>query len=222
MASSSLFSRLSEAKRRAVLTAAAGEFAQSGFAAAKVDSIAARAGISVGSLYQYFGTKENCFLAVLDDGVAELQQRLDEVLSRLSDPWDRIEAIVRLIPGHSRRHGAVVRLYYEIGGEGLSDLGRDFCQRFEGLSARIYSTLLAEARASGAVRADLDEHYAAFCLDSLFVALQFAHATDYHRLRKEVYLGPDRDRDDEALVTQALNFLRLGLSGISPTDRMAP
>ena len=207
-----VFERLPEPKRRSVLTAAAAEFARAGFAAAKVDEIAARAGISVGSLYQYFGTKEACFLAVLDDGVAELQNRLDEVLAKTSDPWERIEAIVRLIPEHSRQHAEVLRLYHEIGGEGLSDLGRGFCRRFEGLSSRVYAALLAEARSVGAVRPDLDEDYAAFCVDSLFVMLQFSFSTDYHRLRKAVYLR-DKDGDDEALVSRVLQFLRYGLAG---------
>jgi len=207
-----VFERLPETKRRAVLAAAAAEFARAGFAAAKVDDIAARAGISVGSLYQYFGTKETCFLTVLDDGVSELQNRLDEVLSRTADPWGRIEAIVRLIPGHSRQHAEVLRLYHEIGGEGLSDLGRDFCRDFEGLSARIYSTLLADARELGSVRSDLDEDYAAFCVDCLFVMLQFSFSNDYHKLRKSVYLGA-KDGDDEALVAHALQFLRYGLAG---------
>jgi AcrR family transcriptional regulator len=208
-----VFDRLPGLKRQTILAAAAAEFARSGFTAAKVDAIAARAGISVGSLYQYFGTKEQCFLAVLDDGVAELQGRLDDVLIQVFDPWDRIEAIVRLIPDHSRKHAEVIRLYHEIGGEGLSDLGRDFCQRFEGLSARVYAALLAEARAAGAVRADLDENYAAFCLDSLFVALQFSFANDYHKLRKSVYLGAEKDADDEQLVARVLQFLRFGLAG---------
>jgi len=212
MPASPVFERLPETKQRCILAAAASEFARSGFAAAKVDTIAARAGISVGSLYQYFGTKENCFLAVLDDGVAELQGRLDDVLTREADPWNRIEAIVRLIPEHSRRHAEVLRLYHEIGGEGLSDLGRDFCLRFEGLSARIYSSVLAEARALGAVRSDLDEDYAAFCLDNVFVALQFSFSCDYHKLRKAVYLGT-KDTDDEALVARVLQFLRYGLAG---------
>jgi len=213
LANTPVFDRLADAKKQTILAAAAAEFARSGFTAAKVDQIAARAGISVGSLYQYFGTKERCFLAVLDDGVAELQDRLDGVLSRVSEPWARIEAIVRLIPEHSRRHAEVLRLYHEIGGEGLSELGRDFCQRFEGLSARVYAALLAEARSAGAVRADLDENYAAFCLDSLFVALQFSFSCDYHRLRKAVYLGAAKDADDEALVTRVLQFLRYGLAG---------
>jgi AcrR family transcriptional regulator len=208
-----MFSRLADTKRRAVLSAAAAVFAQQGFASAKVDEIAAGAGISVGSLYQYFGTKENCFLAVLDAGMAELQGRLDEVLNREADPWARIEAIVRLIPDHSRRHAEILRLYHEIGGEGLSALGREFCLRFEGLSARVYAVLLAEARMAGKVRSDLDENFAAFFLDNIFMALQFSYSCDYHKLRKAVYLGPSKDQDDEALVAQVLGFFRWGLAG---------
>jgi AcrR family transcriptional regulator len=208
-----LFARLPEEKRRVILDSAAFEFARSGFTAAKVDQIAARAGISVGALYKYFGNKECCFLAVLEDGVRELENRLDQVMSGETEPWARIEAIVRLIPEHSRRHAEVLRLYHEIGGEGLSDLGRDFCRRFEGLSARCYSALLAEARSVGAARANLDEDYAAFCLDNVFMALQFSYSCDYLKLRKAVYLGIKKDADDEALVTQTLNFLRYGLSG---------
>lgn len=211
--STPIFDRLPEPKRRAILAAMAVEFAQAGFNAAKVDSVAARAGISVGSLYQYFGTKENCFLAVLDDGVSELQNRLDEVLSQVSDPWGRIEAIVRLIPEHSRKHADILRLYHEIGGEGLSELSGDFCRRFEGLSALVYSALFAEARALGVVRSDLDEDYAAFFLDSVFVSLQFSFSADYHILRKRVYLGPAKDADDATLVSRVLEFLKYGLAG---------
>jgi TetR/AcrR family transcriptional regulator len=211
--STPLFKRLSEEKRRTILDSAAAEFSRSGFTAAKVDLIAANAGISVGALYKYFGNKENCFLAVLDDGVRELEDRLDQVLSSEVEPWARIEAIVRLIPEHSRRHTEVLRLYHEIGGAGLSALSGDFCRRFEGLSARCYSALLAEARTAGLVREGLDENYAAFCLDNIFMALQFAFSCDYYKTRKSVYLGSEKDADDEALVTRTLEFLRYGLAG---------
>lgn len=212
--STRVFQRLPEAKQATVLAAAAAEFARAGFTAARVDDIAAKAGISVGSLYQYFGTKENCFLAVLDAGIAELRSRLDEVLTRVAGPWERIEQIVRLIPEHSRHHGEIIRLYQEIGGEGLSELGQDFCRRFEGLSADVYSSLIREARLAGAIRSDVDEDFAAFFLDNLFVSLQFSFACDYHQLRKLVFLGT-KNTDEEALVQAAMRFLRYGLAGSS-------
>jgi len=211
--STPLFERLADEKQRAILDSAAAEFSRSGFTAAKVDLIAENAGISVGALYKYFGNKENCFLAVLDDGVRELEEQLNRVLSSETESWARIEAIVRLIPEHSRRHADVIRLYHEIGGAGLSALSEDFCRRFEGMSGRCYSALLAEARAAGLVREGLDENFAAFCLDNIFMALQFAFSCDYYKTRKAVYLGPEKDADDEALVTRTLEFLRYGLAG---------
>jgi TetR/AcrR family transcriptional regulator len=211
--STPLFERLAEEKQRAVLDSAAAEFSRSGFTAAKVDLIAENAGISVGALYKYFGNKENCFLAVLDDGVRELEEQLNRVLSSETESWARIEAIVRLIPEHSRRHAEVLRLYHEIGGAGLFSLSEDFCRRFEGMSGRCYSALLAEAREAGLVREGLDENFAAFCLDNIFMALQFAFSCDYYKTRKAVYLGPEKDADDEALVTRTLEFLRYGLAG---------
>jgi TetR/AcrR family transcriptional regulator len=208
-----LFERLTEEKQRAILDSAAAEFSRSGFTAAKVDLIAANAGISVGALYKYFGNKENCFLAVLDDGVRELEERLNQVMSSETESWARIESIVRLIPEHSRRYSEVLRLYHEIGGAGLSALSEDFCRRFEGMSGSCYSALLAEARTGGLVRADLDERYAAFFLDNIFMSLQFAFSCDYYKTRKAVYLGPERDAADEELVARTLEFLRYGLSG---------
>ncbi len=208
-----VFQRLPEEKRQSVLRAAAAEFARSGFTAAKVDVIAANAGISVGALYKYFGSKENCFLAVLDDGVKELEKRLNDVLGGSTEPWARIEAIVRLIPEHSRRHAEILRLYHEIGGAGLFALSRDFCRRFEGMSARCYSALMAEARSAGLVRKGLDERFAAFFLDNIFMSLQFAYSCDYYKLRKAVYLDTKKDADDETMISRTLEFLRYGLAG---------
>jgi hypothetical protein len=72
---------------------------------------------------------------------------------------------------------------------------------------------LAEARTAGLARPGLDEDYAAFCLDNVFMALQFSFSCDYHKLRKAVYLGKAKDDDDEALVARTIEFLRFGLSG---------
>ena len=45
-------------------------FAEKGFAAARLDDIAKRAGVSKGALYLYFETKQDIFKAVVKDAVA--------------------------------------------------------------------------------------------------------------------------------------------------------
>jgi AcrR family transcriptional regulator len=53
-----------------IVHAALQVFAEKGFAAARLDDIARRAGVSKGALYLYFETKEDLFRAVVDQAIA--------------------------------------------------------------------------------------------------------------------------------------------------------
>ncbi|PZQ53719.1 MAG: TetR family transcriptional regulator [Phenylobacterium zucineum] len=63
--------RRRKADRPAEIVAAALEvFAEKGFAAARLDEIARRAGVSKGAVYLYFETKEDVFRAVVSQAIA--------------------------------------------------------------------------------------------------------------------------------------------------------
>src|ERR1700750_2342656 len=62
--------RRAEDRPREICAAALEVFAEKGFAAAKLDEIAKRAGVSKGALYLYFETKEQLFRAVVDQAIA--------------------------------------------------------------------------------------------------------------------------------------------------------
>lgn len=62
--------RRKEARPGEIVQAAFDVFGERGFAAARLDDIAARAGVSKGALYLYFETKEALFRAVVHDMVA--------------------------------------------------------------------------------------------------------------------------------------------------------
>jgi TetR/AcrR family transcriptional regulator len=70
-----------------ILAAALAEFANHGFAGARVDAIAKRAGTNKRMLYHYFGDKENLFRAVLRKKISE-RQAWAEGLS--GDPEDNL------------------------------------------------------------------------------------------------------------------------------------
>ena len=61
--------RRSQARPGEIIEAALTVFAEKGFAAARLDDIAARAGISKGALYLYFETKQDLFRAVVREAV---------------------------------------------------------------------------------------------------------------------------------------------------------
>jgi TetR/AcrR family transcriptional regulator len=63
------------ATRKKLLTAARREFASSGLAGARVDEIAARAGVNKQLVYHYFGDKDALYLAVLEWVYEEIRSK---------------------------------------------------------------------------------------------------------------------------------------------------
>jgi len=70
--------RRSKATVEAVLTAAAQVFEAHGYAAGTTNRIAESAGVSIGTLYQYFPSKEALAVALLEQHIEETQRRLRE------------------------------------------------------------------------------------------------------------------------------------------------
>ena len=56
-----------EARIAEILQAAVEEFSENGFAGAKIEAIAARAGVAKGTVYIYYNTKEEVFEAIVRD-----------------------------------------------------------------------------------------------------------------------------------------------------------
>ena len=64
--------RRKEARPAELAAAALSLFIEKGFAATKLDEVAARAGVSKGTLYLYFDSKEALFRAVIEESVVPL------------------------------------------------------------------------------------------------------------------------------------------------------
>ena len=69
-----------ELSRRAILEAAAAEFANEGIAGARIDAIAAAAGVNKALLYYYFQDKETLYGAVLEQTFQGLLEDLVRIL----------------------------------------------------------------------------------------------------------------------------------------------
>lgn len=117
--------------RPSELTAAALElFVEKGFAATRLEDIAQRAGVSKGTLYLYFDSKEALFKAVIQEGVvpvvvegeaiaARHQGTAFALLERLLDNWWRgigetgFAGIPKLMVAEARNFPEIALFYYE-------------------------------------------------------------------------------------------------------------
>ncbi len=122
--------RRAEARPGEIVQAAFDVFAEKGFAAAKLDEIAARAGISKGALYLYFETKEDIFRAVVREAVVPNIGMVEEVLGQTLIPFpdllrllftrlagivetSRLGAVAKLVIGESRNFPELARVWHD-------------------------------------------------------------------------------------------------------------
>ncbi|HVK18748.1 MAG TPA: TetR/AcrR family transcriptional regulator [Fimbriiglobus sp.] len=104
-----------EARRRTeILDAAAEFFARRGFSATDVQVIADQLGVGKGTVYRYFPTKEQLFLATVERGLDELTAEIDAVMADPAvDPVDLIRGAIRAYLGFFHRRPEMAELFIQ-------------------------------------------------------------------------------------------------------------
>jgi AcrR family transcriptional regulator len=107
------------ARRLQLLRAAQDVFVAQGFHAAAMDDIADRAGVSKPVLYQHFPGKRELYLALLEQQVDELTDRVREAMAGTEDNRARVDGAVGAYFDFIDAEGEAFRLVFE------SDLRND-------------------------------------------------------------------------------------------------
>ncbi len=77
-----------------ILHAAVEEFAEQGFAGARMDSIAKAAGVNIALLFYYFKSKELLYKAALEEILANWRTKVLEAVKAPPSPWAKLLAYV--------------------------------------------------------------------------------------------------------------------------------
>ena len=101
--------------RERILAAAREVFAERGLPAATMQEIRQRAGVSNGSLFHFFPTKEAVSAAVYLDAITSYQAGLIELLEAPAAPEATVRGIVRYHLDWTVRHRATARFLLELG-----------------------------------------------------------------------------------------------------------
>lgn len=124
------YQRRKEDRPREIAEAAFEVFAEKGYARARIDEVATRAGVSKGLMYLYFKTKEELFKAVIRSVVI---QRIDSLLDAVEKtelsseafirgplleflkrvPGSPVAVVIRLLIAEGHRHPDLVEYYWE-------------------------------------------------------------------------------------------------------------
>jgi AcrR family transcriptional regulator len=96
--------------RDEILQVAAREFADLGYAGARVDQIAARTRTTKRMIYYYFGGKEQLFIAVLEQAYAGIRAAEQEIDVDHLDPVSAIRRLAELTFDHHQSNPDFIRL----------------------------------------------------------------------------------------------------------------
>lgn len=206
------FEKISEEKRERILTAAASEFAKNGFKAANINVIAKKASISIGSMYDYFKSKEDLFLTVADYGYQVLEKVISDINLQDGNLFDKIEKLLRAAQKYSKRYPELNQIYVDVTSEGLSHLSVMLSRKVETIAAEFYRAMLIDSKKSGLVDPEIDEYITSLCLDNLILMLQYSYTTDYFKERLKIFAGKNALKDDEKMIQGIMYFIRKALS----------
>lgn len=206
------FEKISEEKRVRILAAATSEFAESGFGSANVNTIARKAQISIGSMYKYFRSKEDLFLAIVDNAYQILEGILYEIDFGDGDIFDKLERIVRAAQSFARDYPQLNQIYLCIASEQRAHLCANVSRKVETITADFYRRLIRSAQKDGLVDEEIDEGVASFCIDNLVLLIQYSCVSPYFKERMRVFMGEDAQNDDERIARELVRFLRGALA----------
>jgi len=137
--------------REKILDASSAVFAEEGFAGARVDAIAQRAGVNKAMLYYHIGDKQALYSEVLNRNFGRIEKALQEGLPNEGSPSDRLRAVITIVeraiaanPDHSR---IVLREF----ASGAANLPAEILQRMLGLLT-VVRNILADGTGNGEFR----------------------------------------------------------------------
>jgi TetR/AcrR family transcriptional regulator len=143
--------KLSNDRALRIRVAAREEFARRGFAGARVEQIARRAGVNKQLLFYYYQSKRGLFHSVLTQAAGELENALSRLSLPGGGPLERLRLTLETQFEFLARNPQIVALL----GQG-SRSNAAFAPAIKRLVV-----LLAEGQGLGQVRDDLDPHLAA-------------------------------------------------------------
>ena len=160
-------------KRRRILSAAFEAAERAGVAGARMDEVAQLAQVSKGTLYRFFRSKEELFLATILDSYESGVQAVDARTEGLSDPAEILAEVLdglakllaTVVPGTGVRYQAwgLIASHPELQAQLLGYL-RDFHQQRQ----QQFEQLIRLGQTSGAFRADVAADVVARGIAALF------------------------------------------------------
>jgi TetR/AcrR family transcriptional regulator len=211
------FRRLDPDRQQAILHAILDEAVEKGPTSLNIKQVAGRAGVSVGSLYQYFGNREGLLAFAVELCTRWMADVFDEYRPMLAAMPLRDALAAYLLGGieWSQTQVGLVQFFARAAYHGDPELAESVVRPVADVMRETVREILAQAAARGEVRSDVDIEAAARVVNALLIAVGDSQLLPYLNTYFQV---SDEDVPPERILEAALNLV---LHGIGPEKKEA-
>lgn len=197
--------RRKEARPQEILDAALLVFAEKGFAAARMDDIAARAGVTKGTIYLYFDGKEAVFKTLVRESIGDTLNRVVEAANSFEgSAADLLRTILHTVGQFMRISDRVVLPKIVIAEFGnFPELARFYREEVVEKGLTALGSVIARGIALGEFRKVAPEHVARLCIAPILLAAVWR--TTFAQIDTQTY-------DLEGLIETHIDVLLRGLA----------
>jgi AcrR family transcriptional regulator len=191
-----------DVRRSQLLEAAYQVCAEKGYHNSRIEDVVARAGLSKGSLYHHFASKEHLFVAVLEKMIDHVREQFERALAADTSPAETIVAVFRNLIEHFRGQPLVVKNITELYLLGMREprFGEAIAQHYD-VAIEKAAEIVRRGIALGEFSADLDPSATARALFTAGDGLFLMHA-----------LLDEMDQGERAIET----WLQIAMRGLKP------
>ncbi len=200
------FDNIPEEKQEKILRTALKEFSKNGLVGTKVGDIAQQAGISHGSMYSYFPTKDALINTMILRGYELQRDGFQDSSLSSGNIFDRLASIITYAQQLSKNDPDLIAIWCEMSFEFNARFSKlVITMEEEGLM--FWKTFVKEGIEEGSLDKNIDQDAAAFIIDSTIGVLMRGYISKHEQTKLGIHFENPME-NDEVIVKKLMICLK--------------
>ncbi|GAB1483158.1 hypothetical protein MASR2M78_19740 [Treponema sp.] len=183
-----IFDRLASEKQERILKIAINHFAVKGFLNSRIKEIALEAGISYGSMYSYFPTKDDLLRTIIIRNIKFQKKLFSETINDKDDTYTNLEHFFELSLKAAEENPDLVAIWRDI----AQSYHTKFLSEIVELETEALSTirdLIHEGIKEGFLAQDILIEASSYVIDSISSELLSSFVSEQNKEKKKLFFG---------------------------------
>lgn len=191
---SETFEKISPEKRERILRISLEEFRQKGLSDTRIDDIAKKAGISHGSMYTYFASKDDLIRTIIQRGHEIQRQAFSRGDNDSSDVFEFIEKVISTSLSIAVNDPDSISIWLELSFEYNARFSEETL-RLEKEGIAFWKDIVKKGIEEGSINEGIDVDGAAFCIDSIVGTLMKSYISNHEKTKLQTHFGKTSAED---------------------------